>query len=67
MRIYYWDDSTEMFMMEVVDPHTGKTEGFCGARIKDWEDVEMDCIRLENRYFQRAGRNGRLTMLFPLS
>lgn len=67
MQVYYWDDITEMFMMEVLDLDTGMTEGFCGARIKDWEDIEMDCIRLEHRYFRRAGRHGRLTILVPLS
>ena len=63
MEVYYWDDQTEMFMMECINIRTGKTEGFAGAKIRDWEDVEMDCIRLENKYFRRIGHNGRLSLL----
>ena len=63
MEVYYWDDQTEMFMVEGVNLVTGKTEGFCGVRIRDWEDLEMNYLRLENKYFRRIGQNGRLTLL----
>lgn len=63
IEVYYWNVESEMFMVEHVDLRTGKTVGFAGVRIKNWEDVEMDCLRVENKYFRRIGQNGKLTLL----